>query len=102
MIAGPIFAATGSRLRAIGMSFASGMSEPLGALVAVALVRLGGAKVDAEALHMLLAAVGGLMGAVCVINLLPEASQYNAPVHKWGGVVVGALLIAAVGALLEE
>ena len=49
------------------MSFASGMSEPLGALVAVALVRLGGAKVDAEALHMLLAAVGGLMGAVCVI-----------------------------------
>ena len=55
-----------------------------------------------QALHMLLAAVGGLMGAVCVINLLPEASQYNAPVHKWGGVVVGALLIAAVGALLEE
>ena len=101
VIAAPIYAATGSRLRAVGAALASGLSEPLGAAAALALVRASGASVDEAALHALLAAVGGLMFAVCAVELLPEARQCGAPAHMWGGIAAGVLLIAAVSHYCE-
>ena len=67
MIAAPIYAATGSRWKAVGAALLSGMSEPLGAAMALLLVHVSGAAVDESSLHLLLAAVGGLMAAVSVV-----------------------------------
>ena len=39
IVAAPIYAATGSRLQALGIATASGLSEPLGALAALLFVK---------------------------------------------------------------
>jgi zinc transporter, ZIP family len=39
IVAAPVFAATGSRLAALGLAAASGMSEPVGAAAALFLAR---------------------------------------------------------------
>eukprot|EP00198_Chlamydomonas_reinhardtii_P005322 XP_001694658.1 ZIP family transporter [Chlamydomonas reinhardtii] len=69
IIAAPIYAATGSRWKAIGLATASGLSEPLGALLSLLLLQ---PFFTQERLHYLLAFTGGVMLAVCGIELWPE------------------------------
>jgi zinc transporter, ZIP family len=73
-VAVPVFYATGSRARAFGWSFLSGLAEPLGALVAWLLVgeRLGGGLRGA-----LFAAVAGVMVFISFDELLPTAREYG-------------------------
>lgn len=75
---------------AIGLATASGLSEPLGALVALLLLR---PFLNMERLQYVLASTGGLMLAVSVIELLPEARRCK---NDWGmiaGIITGVMVM---------
>lgn len=91
VVAAPIYAATGSRWRALGVASASGLSEPVGALIAILLVKPF--VTSLEQLDYLLAFVGGIMLAVCVVELWPEARRCRHDVRMGQGIAVGALVM---------
>lgn len=73
-VAVPIFYATGSRKKAFWLSFASGLAEPAGALLAyVVLMRYLNSSINA----LLFAAVGGIMVFISLDELLPSAREYG-------------------------
>lgn len=88
--AAPLYAATGSKWQALGIATASGLSEPLGALLAL-LVFKPFVK-SLAALDYVLAATGGIMLAVCVLELWPEGRRCG----RDGRLLAGMLLGAAV------
>ncbi|CAE8634871.1 unnamed protein product [Polarella glacialis] len=92
-IAVPVLAATGSRSKALWMSFLSGMAEPVGALTALFVVQLLGGSLSDAAMENLLCAVGGVMCAVAVKELLPEAWRQRRPVSAVMGVLLGFVLM---------
>ncbi|KAF8072857.1 zupT [Scenedesmus sp. PABB004] len=91
VIALPIYIATGSRTRALALAAASGLSEPLGALAALLLAR---PFVTLAALDYLLAAVGGVMLAVCALELAPEARSCRRDARAAQGAALGAAVMA--------
>lgn len=92
-IAVPVLDATGSRWKALLMSFLSGMAEPLGALFALWLLHVSGGKVSDATLDNLLCAVGGVMSAVALKELLPEALHQHRPSYTAAGFVSGFILM---------
>jgi len=99
VIAVPLLAATGDRALALGVTAASGLSEPVGALAGVLLLRgvageRGAAALEA-ALNLTLCAVGGVMLHVSRAELLPHAARLGAPATVAQGFAAGALLIGA-------
>lgn len=119
VVAAPVFAATGSRLAALGLAAASGLSEPVGAAAALFLARpwllgegaRGGTPAAAAAateaasasaeskLSLVLAASGGVMAAVCAVDLFPQGRKCAAPSRLAAGSALGALAMAATLAL---
>jgi ZIP family zinc transporter len=108
VIAAPVYAATGSRWAALAIAAASGLSEPVGAAGALLAARAWdavgwgdggdggcGGSSGGGLLPLLLAGAGGVMAAVCVLDLIPEASRCGARGRMVGGVVVGAGVMAA-------
>jgi len=95
-IAVSTYDATGSRARAVLVSLASGLSEPLGALCAVALLQQGGAT--PALLDGLLTAVAGVMCYVALAELLPEAVETRC----WASICLGFLSGAAVMVLTHH
>ncbi|GIM05518.1 hypothetical protein Vretimale_9986 [Volvox reticuliferus] len=91
IVAAPIFAATGSRWRAVGIATASGLSEPFGALLSLLLLQ---PFFTQERLHYLLAFVGGVMLAVCGIELWPEGRNCRNDRHFAGGIIAGSVIMA--------
>ena len=73
-VAVPIYCATQSRAKALIWSFASGLTEPLGALIAYILLApyLSGAF-----LGIIFAAVAGIMVFISFDELLPSAHEYG-------------------------
>jgi ZIP family zinc transporter len=96
-VAVPVFYATGSRARAFSWSFLSGLSEPLGALVAWLLFgnMLGGALRG-----VLFAAVAGIMVFISFDELLPTAREYGEHHLAVYGLTAGMAVMAASLALL--
>ena len=96
VIAAPVFAATGSRAAALGLAAASGLSEPLGAALALTVARpwlgSGGAE---SALAPVLAFAGGVMAAVCGADLLPNGLRCGANGRLVAGAGVGAAAMAS-------
>ncbi|KAK9816965.1 hypothetical protein WJX72_007575 [[Myrmecia] bisecta] len=74
IVAAPVFAATGSRWKAMGISVASGLSEPFGAFLALLFVK---PFLTPLRLQYMLAFVGGIMMAVCGLELWPEARKWT-------------------------
>jgi ZIP family zinc transporter len=70
----PIFYATGSRRRAFLYSFSSGLAEPVGALIAYAILL---PFLTATLLSSLLAFVAGIMVYISLDELLPLAHRYG-------------------------
>jgi zinc transporter, ZIP family len=114
IVAAPVFAATGSRLAALGLAAASGMSEPVGAAAALFLARpwllseagagAGAATAAAtalaeERLALVLAGSGGVMAAVCAVDLYPQGLKCAAPSRLAVGSVLGALAMGTTLAL---
>jgi ZIP family zinc transporter len=91
IIAAPIYAATGSKARAMAIATLSGLSEPLGACVALFVFRPFVNSI--ERLDYVLAFVGGIMLAVCVLELWPEGRKCRQDVRLVQGMVVGSVLM---------
>ena len=90
IVAAPVFAATGSRRRALAMATVSGLSEPAGALLALCFVK---PYLTPALLQYLLAATGGMMSAVCAIELLPEGRKCRNDAALARGVLVGTAVM---------
>jgi ZIP family zinc transporter len=90
IVAAPVFAATGSRKRALLMATVSGLSEPAGALLALCFIK---PYLTPILLQYLLASTGGMMSAVCLIELLPEGRKCRENGALARGVLVGTAVM---------
>lgn len=90
VVAAPVYAATGSRTKAIGLAVVSGLSEPLGALLALVVIR---PFLTEQRLQYVLAVVGGIMIAVCGLELWPEARKCKSDDRLLMGIACGAGLM---------
>jgi len=92
-IAVPIFAATGSRWRAFGMSLASGLSEPLGACLGLLALKSFGTLTH-SVVENATCAVGGIMVAVSMLELGPESRKHNEPAAALAGFLLGWVVMS--------
>lgn len=92
VISAPIYAATNSKRRAVAIAAASGLSEPLGALIALFVFRPFVSSV--KALDYVLAMVGGIMLAVCGLELWPEGRKCQQHIRLYQGILLGSLVMA--------
>lgn len=93
-IATPIYAATRNSFTAVGMAFASGLSEPLGALCSLLFLRPL-FEVHPWAVDYVLVFVSGIMTAVAVWELIPEAFANRRPLYFFAGLFVGFIVMMA-------
>lgn len=98
-VAAPVYAATGSRKKAFWWATISGLTEPLGALVAFCLVSL----LIPEALFgVVFGLVAGMMVFVAIDELLPAARRYQTDKHQVVyGLLAGMAIVAASLLLLS-
>lgn len=89
----PVYYATGSRKKAFWYSFASGLSEPLGALLAWILL-MPFIEANPQIIGYISAAVGGLMVYISLDELLPAAEEYGKHHVAIYGVVAGMAIMA--------
>lgn len=89
-IACPYYAATNSKIQAVLLAFLSGLSEPLGALVAVWLL---GPLLEMHRFFVpyILCVVAGIMIASSIIELIPESWSYKRTDLVVLGYVVGTI-----------
>lgn len=88
----PVYYATGSRKKAFLYSLLSGLAEPLGALLAFAILM---PFINDVVLGAVLAAVAGIMVYISIDELLPAAREYGEPHISIYGMVVGMMIMAA-------
>lgn len=88
----PIFASTGSRNKAFWISFASGLAEPLGALVAWGLLL---PIISPLTINLVFAAVAGIMVFISLDELLPAAHEYSHSKISIVGLTAGMAIMAA-------
>ena len=93
LVAAPVYAATKSRRVAFWWATASGLAEPLGAVVGIALLQF---VIPAELTGLLFGFVAGMMVFVAIDELLPAARRYQTDKHQ---VVYGLIAGFAVVAL---
>jgi len=87
----PIFYATGSRRKAFGYSFLSGLSEPVGALLGYLLLS---SLLDDSAVGVLLAGVAGIMVFISLDELFPAAREYGQGHLAIYGTICGMAVMA--------
>lgn len=91
----PIYYATGSRKKAFFLSFASGLAEPVGALIAYwLLMPFLSAETSGIATGIILSAVAGIMVFISLDELLPTAEEYGEHHLAIYGVVGGMMVMA--------
>lgn len=90
IVAAPVYAATGSRRQALLMATASGLSEPAGALLALLVIK---PYLTPLLLQYLLAGTGGVMMAVCVIELFPEGRKCRHDGQLLKGMLIGSAVM---------
>lgn len=88
----PIFYATGSRKKAFWYSLLSGLAEPLGGILAFALLM---PLFSSELMGVILAVVAGIMVYISVDELLPAAHEYGREHVTISGFVAGMAIMAA-------
>jgi len=97
----PIYYATKSKWKSFGLSFASGLAEPIGAGVAYGILRLIQTSIPSFApyfdwvLTASLAFVAGIMVYISLDELIPVAREYGKGDIVMAGVVVGMVIMAA-------
>jgi ZIP family zinc transporter len=88
----PIYAATGSRRKAFTLSFASGLAEPLGAMLAWAVLM---PFMSPLLMKFVFAAVAGIMIFISLDGLLPAAREYGENHISLYGLLTGMAVMAA-------
>lgn len=96
-VAAPVFAATGSRRKAVRWATISGLTEPLGALVAAALISY---LVPPAFFGVLFGLVAGMMVFISFDELLPAAQRYASRFHYVVYGLAGGMAIVALSLLL--
>lgn len=87
----PIFYATGSRKKAFWWSLLSGLSEPLGGILAYLILM---PLMSDSLMGVVLAGVAGIMVYISVDELLPSAREYGREHTSIVGFVVGMAIMA--------
>ncbi len=88
----PIYYATGSRKKAFGYSFVSGLAEPVGAIVGYTILR---PFFNDLTFGILFAAVAGIMVFISIDELLPSAREYGKHHHSIFGFIAGMMVMGA-------
>ena len=87
----PIYHATGSRRKAFWISFLSGLTEPLGALIAyLFLMPFWSPLING----IVFASVSGIMVYISLDELLPTAEKYGEHHISISGLIVGMIIMA--------
>ena len=101
----PIFYATGSRKKAFFYSVLSGLAEPVGALVAYAVILLvfggEGGTIPPQVLGFLYAGVAGIMVYISLDELLPTSRAYGKGHDSMLGLLAG-MAVMAISLLLMQ
>jgi len=101
----PIFYATGDRKKAFFYSVLSGLSEPLGAIIAYAVLRffVGGeaGAIPPQVMGVLFGGVAGIMVYISLDELLPTSRAYGKGHDSLFG-LAGGMLVMAVSLLLMK
>lgn len=97
-VAIPIFYATGKRMKAFKWSFASGLSEPLGALIAFLVLM---PFLTDTMFGIVFAGVAGIMIFISIDELLPAAKKYDEAHSSIYGLVAGMAVMAVSLVLLS-
>ncbi len=87
----PVYAATGSRSKAFWWSFLSGVSEPVGAVLAAFVLM---PFLTPTLLGVVMAAVAGVMVFISIDELIPVAFSYRREHAAVTGVIVGMAVMA--------
>jgi ZIP family zinc transporter len=90
-VAMPLYYATGSRKKALGFSFLSGLSEPFGAVIGYFLLR---AFLSDSLFGVVFAGVSGIMVFISIDELLPAAREYGEHHLSVYGFVAGMAVMA--------
>jgi ZIP family zinc transporter len=94
----PIFYATGNRKKAFAYSLLSGMSEPVGAVVAYLVLLLfwgsGSGAIPQHVMGILFGGVAGIMVYISLDELLPASRAYGKGHDSIIGLVSGMLVMA--------
>lgn len=90
-VSAPIYYATKSRKKAFYLSFLSGLSEPVGALLGFFILRQWFNDVT---FGIVFAAVAGVMVYISLDELLPTAEEYGEHHVAIGGVMAGMVVMA--------
>ncbi len=92
----PIYYATGSRRKAFVLSFLSGLSEPVGAIIGFFVLR---SIFSDGTFGLIFAAVAGIMVYISLDELLPTAEEYGEHHIAIAG-LIGGMVVMAVSLLL--
>jgi len=90
-ISAQIHYASGNRAQAFWLSFASGLAEPLGALLGYWLLQ---PVLSPLVLGLIFASVGGIMVYICLDELLPAAQRHGTHHQMIAGVIAGMLVMS--------
>jgi ZIP family zinc transporter len=96
-VSAPIYYATGSRRKAFWISLASGMAEPLGALVGYVFLR---SVLTDTVLGLVFASVAGVMIYICFDELLPTAQRLASHHHLLIGGVLAGMAVMSISLVL--
>jgi zinc transporter, ZIP family len=92
----PIYYATKNRKKAFGLSFLSGLAEPVGALIGYFILR---SFFNDSIFGLIFAGVAGIMVYISLDELLPTAEEYGEHHIAIGG-LIGGMAVMAVSLLL--
>lgn len=90
-VAVPVYYATGSKRKALGYAFLSGMAEPLGAIIGYLILM---PFISAALLGYIFAAVAGIMVYISLDELLPTAEKYGEHHVAIWGLIAGMAFMA--------
>ncbi|MBQ6840752.1 MAG: ZIP family metal transporter [Bacilli bacterium] len=89
-IAVPIYYSTGSKKEAILKTTLSGLSEPIGALIAYIFLSK---YITSNMIAIILIIVSGLMITLAIEQMLPEALKYKENKYIYFGIILGIIVI---------
>ena len=96
-VAAPVYAATGSRRKALGWATLSGLTEPLGALLAAAIVSW---VMPPEMFGIFYGVVGGMMVFLALDEMLPASWNYHTEKHQTIYGLLGGMAAMALSFVL--
>ncbi len=86
----PVYYSTGSKIKAIGLSFLSGLAEPLGGLIGYLLLK---PILTNMTMGLMLSAVAGLMVYISFAELLPLSQEYGESETASIGLISGMIIM---------